>query len=143
MESEERDLLRRLPDSFTVYRGYSRFDGAGMSWSLDRRVADWFAHRRPDWGQPRVITGVVRRDDVLALLAAGGEAEVLVLDGLVTQQVHGPAVSETMPFSVSDYAKPHFDIESLCVREVTRPTSRYRPAKADRKPTARSRVRPR
>jgi hypothetical protein len=100
MEPEERDLFRRLPDSFTVYRGYSRFRGEGMSWTLDRRVADWFAHRRADWGQPRVITGVARRDDVLALLESAGEAEVLVPDGLVTQQVHGPAVAEEMPFSV-------------------------------------------
>jgi hypothetical protein len=143
MTPEERDLLRRLPDSFTVYRGYSQFDGAGMSWTLDRRVADWFAHRRSDLGQPRVITGVVRRDDVLALCAESGEAEVLVREGLVTQQVHGPAVAETMPFSVSEYARPPFDIEALCVRRNRRPGSRKRPAKAARKRPARSKVRPR
>lgn len=143
MFPEERDLFHRLPETLTVYRGYSRYDGAGMSWTLDRRVADWFAHRRPDWGQPRVITGVVRREDVLALLASGGEAEVLVPDGLVSQQVHGPAVASKMPFSVSDYANPPVDIEAICVREAPRPTSRHRPARTDRKPPARVRVQPR
>ncbi len=143
MELEERDLLRRLPDSFTVYRGYSRFRGEGMSWTLDRRVADWFAHRRADWGQPRVITGLVRRDDVLALLESAGEAEVLVPHGLVTQQVHGPAAEGEMPFSVFEYAKPRLDIESLCVRKPSRPGSRKRPASTPRKQTARSKLRPR
>lgn len=143
MEPEERDLFRRLPDSFPVYRGYSRFRGKGFSWTLDRRVADWFAHRRADLGQPRVITGVARRDDVLALLESAGEAEVLVPHGLVTKQVHGPAVAEEMPFSVFEYAKPRFDIESLCVRKTPRPGSRKRPAKATRKPPARPKVRPR
>jgi hypothetical protein len=143
MEPDERDLLRRLPDSFTVYRGYSRFRGEGMSWTLDRRVADWFAHRRADWGQPRVITGLVRRDDVLALLESAGEAEVLVPHGLVTQQVHGPAAEGEMPFSVFEYAKPRLDIESLCVRKPSRPGSRKRPASTPRKQTARSKLPPR
>jgi hypothetical protein len=143
MEPEERDLLRRLPDSFTVYRGYSGFRGEGMSWTLDRRVADWFAHRRADGRHPRVITGVVRRDDVLALLESAGEAEVLVPYGLVTRQMHGPAVAEQMPFSVFEYAKPRFDIEALCAGQAHRPRSRRRPTSTPRKQTARSKVRPR
>lgn len=139
MKPEERDLFRRLPDSFTVYRGYSQFDGAGMSWTLDRGIANWFAHRWDYLGQPRVITGVVRRGDVLALLTAANEAEVLVPWGLVTDQVHGPADAEnqTHPF------RHRFDFESFCVRESPRPTSRHRPAKTTRKSPPRARVRPR
>jgi len=142
MNPRERDMLRRLPDSLTVYRGYARFGGEGMSWTLDRRVADWFAHRDSGRGEPRVITGEVRRDDVLALITTTNEAELLVPDGSVTQQVHGPAVEDDPKCSAAEYMQPPFDIEALCVQPASPRQARRYPARR-RGASARAKPRPR
>jgi hypothetical protein len=63
MTEEDRALFARLPSSFTVYRGFASGDGSGISWTLDRRVAVFFAHL--EWERsdgrctPMVLTAVV------------------------------------------------------------------------------------
>ena len=71
MEPDERDVLARLPDVLTVYRGYASEDddeqdfADGIAWTLDRRRAVWFAnrHREPEIAH-RLITGKVLKKDV-------------------------------------------------------------------------------
>ena len=46
MDAEERKFFAELPDRFDVYRGYSsRGDGGGISWTLSKDKAAWFAKR--------------------------------------------------------------------------------------------------
>lgn len=45
MTARERKKFAALPDTFTVYRGVRPVFGTpvGLSWTLDRKVAEWFA----------------------------------------------------------------------------------------------------
>ena len=47
MEQEERKALAALPDRLTIYRGVHIKKGTlrGLSWTLDRERAEWFANR--------------------------------------------------------------------------------------------------
>jgi len=46
MTDEERAQVDPLPARVTVYRGANSFNKpSGLSWTLDREVAYWFANR--------------------------------------------------------------------------------------------------
>jgi hypothetical protein len=66
-------------DPITVYRGTSRaasYGREGTSWTLCRGLASWFAQNRGG-SNPTVWKATIRRDEVLAYLADGGELEVI------------------------------------------------------------------
>ena len=77
MTPEERKALRDLPTTLNIYRGISHpnKDG-GMSWTIDRNKAEWFARRFGN--HSRVLTGRVTRDAVYAFFLGRGESEVVV-----------------------------------------------------------------
>jgi hypothetical protein len=78
MDEEERAFLVGLPDSFLVYRGCSAaYTWEGLSWTLDKDKALWFAHRFSK-REGVVIAGEVKKQDVLAYLGGRGEKEILV-----------------------------------------------------------------
>lgn len=81
MNEADRELFESLPGSFTVYRGFTRGDGSGISWTLNRRVAVFFAHlewERSDGKHiPKVLTAVVP-DKCHAYAFFSKETEVLV-----------------------------------------------------------------
>jgi hypothetical protein len=72
MTVEDRDALAALPERVTVYRGVNcRNYVAGISWTLDRNLAHWFALRWVNAEYPKgftVISGTVLRHRILALL---------------------------------------------------------------------------
>lgn len=87
MTTEERSSLDALPDVLTVWRGAADKDelAVGYSWSLSRKVANWFAWRTAEKGcRPLLAEGSVRRSDALAYLETRGEEEILVLPDKVT-----------------------------------------------------------
>lgn len=70
MTPEERNALARLPDVFTVYRGFGDEEYAdGIAWTLHRPTALWYAHR--DSGYPTVRVGRIRKVDVYAYCDGG------------------------------------------------------------------------
>ena len=75
MSPEEQDVLTRLPEEVTVYRGYSDDDGEGyaegIAWTLDRRAAVWHANRYRKSEEPRLIKGTVPKADVWAYFDGG------------------------------------------------------------------------
>lgn len=81
MTEDERDVLASLPDTIPVYRGVHG-QGAkkrvhnGMSWTIDRDKAVWFAER---WKKPNpmVLEGRVKKKDVHAYFAGRGETEIV------------------------------------------------------------------
>jgi hypothetical protein len=86
MTSEERQELAALPERVTVHRGVHAYSYAtgGLSWTLDRTRAVWFAQRFPSPEWPGVvITGQVLRHRIVALFQARGESEVLVFPRFV------------------------------------------------------------
>lgn len=70
-------LTAELPNNFTVYRAG---DPSGMSWSLKKRVAEWFATRLQLCGVTVPVTKrVVVRSEVLFYTNARNEHEVVIL----------------------------------------------------------------
>ena len=81
MDDDERATLAAMPSRLTIYRGFTHDDRVdGLSWTLDRSRAEWFANRlaRSD-DTPYVATAVVRTEDVLAHFTGREEDEIVVL----------------------------------------------------------------
>lgn len=84
MSDAERNFLKLLPEEFVVYRGYSHRNARrGLSWTLDYRVAHWFAWRSsssvfPKRNQELVARAVVCREDIHAVFLDREEWEIVV-----------------------------------------------------------------
>ena len=63
-----------LPEWVTIYRG--DIDDAGMSWSTDPKIADWFAKRFGN--DAPLLKGVVHKARITGYLFGRGESEILV-----------------------------------------------------------------
>lgn len=77
MNATERKAFKRLPDEITVYRGIG--DGNtinGMSWTLDRDKAIWFARSNAE--PPVLLTGRAMKSDAHALLLGRKEKEIVL-----------------------------------------------------------------
>jgi hypothetical protein len=81
MSADEHGTLAQLPDEFPIYRGFIGKRGEGLSWSLSREKAEWFARRFSlitQLGKPQLMVGVVNKRDVLAYFDAREEQEIVV-----------------------------------------------------------------
>ena len=78
MTDRERMEYFALPDVLTIYRGVHGGHADGLSWTLDRERAIWFATR---WKQPRptLFTGTVRKADIIGYFSRRNESEVVTL----------------------------------------------------------------
>ncbi len=89
MREDEHAEFGKLPDQFPVYRGFTGQRGKGMSWTTDRAKAEWFARRFAmieGRGTPKVLSGVVRKGDVLAYFNRRQESEIVVEPAKVQEQ---------------------------------------------------------
>ena len=80
MDSKEREALRGLPETVTVYRGFTEernpnFTKA-LSWTTNRKTARWFALRFSRTG--RVAKATIPKEHIHAFFAPGNEDEVIV-----------------------------------------------------------------
>lgn len=80
MTKDERADLGALPATFEVWRGTNSPEdtGSDLSWTLDRAKAEWFARRWSHKGSLRLLHGEVARRDVVGLVHARGEQEIVV-----------------------------------------------------------------
>jgi hypothetical protein len=89
MNDDEREELAKLPDPITVYRGIpesSLDEDNGLSWTLSREKAEWFARRySPIFGPGAALEGQVRKSDVHALLLGRDEQEIISSDVVTTR----------------------------------------------------------
>lgn len=97
MDEEEYQQFLSLPDKVTVYRGVTSYNASNvkaLSWTLDRKTAEWFAQRFGEYGT--VYQAVVDKQHIFALFTGRNESEVIVnpkyLEGL--EQIHQFAPSE-------------------------------------------------
>lgn len=87
MSEEEREALASLPEEIEVYRGCHReLNEGGLSWTTDKERATWFAKRFADHrdGEPLVIVGKVKRENVLAYFTGRSESEIVAFEHAVT-----------------------------------------------------------
>jgi hypothetical protein len=81
MNEDERKALAELPEVLTIYRGYGGKTGhKGLSWTLDRKKAEWFARRWVMFGKsvPYVATAAVHKPNVFAHFTRREESEIVV-----------------------------------------------------------------
>jgi len=84
MSEEDQEVYRALPSSFEVYRGVQ--EGGtddGLSWTLSREKAQWFADRFK--GNGHVLTRIAQKSDVLAYFGNRDESEIVILP----ENLHG------------------------------------------------------
>ena len=89
MDEDEQEALRNLPDEFPLYRGFQGRGAKGISWTTDREKAVWFANRfamLDHLGEPKLLTGVARKEDVLGHFLGRGESEVVIDPAKVKKQ---------------------------------------------------------
>lgn len=86
MTDDEREALAALPDVVTVWRGcQATLNEDGLSYTLDRRRAEWFAVRFSGRGDHEVLVeATVPRDRIVAYLTRRGEDEIVAHDADVT-----------------------------------------------------------
>jgi len=75
-----RERWAALPKRVTIQRGTVAAErhSVGISWTLDRDRAVWFATNRGSGSPPVLVTAEIARADVGALIFARNESEVLV-----------------------------------------------------------------
>jgi hypothetical protein len=84
MDEDELKFFNDLPESIEVYRGaVYKQNTQGISWTLDREKAIWFANRFRQSKKAVLVTGKVHKKDVLAYFSGRGEQEVVVLPAKV------------------------------------------------------------
>jgi hypothetical protein len=76
MTEEEDNLLRSLANEVTIYRGCQKgINENGLSWTLDKSKAQFFANR---FGKKGIILErTIPRSDIIAVLTGRGESEVI------------------------------------------------------------------
>jgi hypothetical protein len=78
MTRAERAVYDSLPDRATVYRGCSARHPRGASWSLDQQMARKYPfYARFHAADPILVTGTVRKKNILAVLLSRGDQEVV------------------------------------------------------------------
>lgn len=79
MSKDEQDMLNRLDEEVTVYRGvtpYNEKSIRALSWTLDYEKAKWFAQRFGESGT--VYEAQIKKEHILAYFDGRGESEVIV-----------------------------------------------------------------
>lgn len=80
MSRAERNTLRRLPDEIEVWRGTSNLSAVlGMSWTLSRDKAEWFANRWSGPDGPILARGRIAKANVCAYFTGRREREIVTL----------------------------------------------------------------
>jgi hypothetical protein len=74
----ERRKFEKLPNEFTVFRGFQAAAARGLSWSLSRDVAKMFANLNENFPKGKVIRRRVRKSEVFALID-NDEQEIIIL----------------------------------------------------------------
>ena len=80
MDENEYAAYKEFPDTLTVYRGVgvSR-NPEGISWTIDKDKAIWFAHRFDIKGKSGyLLEAEIKKEDILAYFKSRGEEEIVV-----------------------------------------------------------------
>lgn len=77
MTRHELRAFNKLPEVFTVYRGCQSKYKHGLSWTLSKEVARWFANRFSFEEPGLLITARVKKAKVIAIKLGRDELEVI------------------------------------------------------------------
>jgi hypothetical protein len=91
MTQAEVRFLEKLPATVTVFRGCYAQNADGISWTLERDVAEKFPtlnRYRQQRSQPLLVEGEVEKSNIAFVKLDRNEYEVVTLPGLVRQRCH-------------------------------------------------------
>ncbi len=116
MSPDEQRVFTHLPEVLTVYRGYDdelywEEAAEGISWTLDRRSAIWFANYRSE--SPFVVSGIVPKAEVWACLT-GGEVQ-LPAEKVVRRRFRPAFSKKARRQAYPDFIRGSFDVTKLFV----------------------------
>ena len=87
MSEEDRKTFECLPETLTIYRGCNSHSKHGLSWTLDKAVAERFAERRhafwftkkgkAKFVKPQVIERVIHKSEAVAYFSGRQESEII------------------------------------------------------------------
>lgn len=80
MGKEELTVFYQFPEEINIYRGVAVYRNPdGISWTMDSKTAEWFAHRF-DTGKQHgyVRTGMIDKRHILAYFDERGEKEIVI-----------------------------------------------------------------
>jgi len=77
LNGKEAKFIAKLPPKLTVYRGCPKKSDKGLSWTLDRKKAQWFANRFGRNGI--VVERVIKKSEIRAYLNERKEREIVLL----------------------------------------------------------------
>jgi hypothetical protein len=78
MTEEELTTMESLDDTVTIFRGcVKNLNEDGLSWTLDRERAEWFANRFDQKGI--VIEKAIGKEEIVAYFSGRGEQEIIVI----------------------------------------------------------------
>ena len=95
MDKDEQKQLAELDDTVTVYRGVTTYNAKNikaLSWTLEQKTAEWFAHRFGEDGT--VYEAQIPKQHIYALLNGRGESEVIVDPKYLTDITEAPIMEE-------------------------------------------------
>lgn len=95
MDKDEQKQLVELDDTVTVYRGVTTYNAKNikaLSWTLEQKTAEWFAHRFGEDGT--VYESQIPKQHIYALLNGRGESEVIVDPKYLTDITEAPIMEE-------------------------------------------------
>lgn len=79
MDEKEDQALRSLPEFVTVYRGcVEKLNENGLSWTLSKEKAQWFAGRFTHKGEGKVLEKIVPKSEIIALFLGRNESEIVL-----------------------------------------------------------------
>ena len=79
MNEEDDQILKSLPDEVTIYRGcQKRINENGLSWTLDKSKAEFFAKRLGKNGI--ILEKKISKSDIIAVFTSRGESEIIFLE---------------------------------------------------------------
>jgi hypothetical protein len=81
MDRKDRKHFETLPDTLTIYRGYQHgknHNRMGLSWTLSKEKATWFAYRHAEDGAPNVAAANCRKADAFCYTNGRGEQEIII-----------------------------------------------------------------
>jgi hypothetical protein len=77
MDEEEQNIYNSLPDVVTAHRGHQGKNKNGLSYTLDKDKAKWFANRWKQRG--KVDTIQIPKSKIIAYFSVRNESEIIVI----------------------------------------------------------------
>lgn len=110
LSTKDYEYWQSLPDEVEVYRGcdIQELDEAGfplgISWTLDYKVAEFFAYRYKN-EEGCIVKATVSKDDIICYKNSRCEAEVIITDPFASDNFEIVSQGEWEGYSCEDFHK--------------------------------------